>query len=954
MKNVISYWRNSLADSDRLNLNISKLGFKHEITWSEVETGKLSKEIVESYFGMKKFKNEDIVNILFCPVIAYPTRQHGVEKVNLSKSLVPLWVPACLDKEGNLSVDLESFPWIPRNYLEPSANESIIIGSVEILDDFLSKNPMPTEKWSDFWEYVMKMFNVVTGQNLKDFEYEDYSTSETGWVFINNNIQGASSSIIRLYNHILKNGISYPLLKKYASLEDTESTPCLDFVEEIEKSAEHIGQMSNVYPVSISQRETIHHFFSLDDGEILAVNGPPGTGKTTLLQSIIASMWVEAAYKNSRPPIIVASSANNQPVTNVIESFGNLDEKPNSLEGRWLPDIHSYGLYLSSKSATKKPNVQTLFKGIPDQGFPDEIEDEEYLTRAEVFFLDKCKSYASSDFKSVQDAVSFLHKKLIKTVDQIKDAIKVKLQYLIISEEHKQKYPDGLENIIINIDSEIRELNEEISKLDETENKLEIEWVQHLHDEPWWYSFFSFLSFVKRKKKLRDKLFFLSKKIDAKDEESFKKYFKILRDATKEKLTEKVRQLKVFKEDLRQYNEVTKLLDSYFDLMRLDKEKSLLEQLDYTYRYKAFKLATHYWEGKWLMEMRVNFSSKIRESHESKWLRYAKLTPCFVSTLFMIPSFFGARGGNEPLYNFIDLLIIDEAGQVRPEVAGASFALAKKALIVGDTLQIEPIWELPKTIDLANIIKFNLASSSDDAEEKIISKGINASSGSVMMIGQGASKYQKFDDVKGMYLTEHRRCVPEIIEYCNEIAYKGRLEPKRESIQDFPLPHIGYIHIEGKMIKDKGSNSNYKESEIIAEWISENQDMLEDLYPSTKIENIVAVITPFVQQKNLIKRELKKKKLGDITVGTVHSLQGAERPIVIFSPVYDIGAKTSQYFFDRGINMLNVAVSRAKDSFLVFGDMRIFNINSSSPSGVLAKYLFSDVSNEIKISETIK
>jgi superfamily I DNA and/or RNA helicase len=38
-------------------------------------------------------------------------------------------------------------------------------------------------------------------------------------------------------------------------------------------------------------------------------------------------------------------------------------------------------------------------------------------------------------------------------------------------------------------------------------------------------------------------------------------------------------------------------------------------------------------------------------------------------------------------------------------------------------------------------------------------------------------------------------------------------------------------------------------------------------------------------------------------------------------------------------NMLNVAVSRAKDSFIVFGNERIFNPKSNCPSGILARYL---------------
>ena len=46
--------------------------------------------------------------------------------------------------------------------------------------------------------------------------------------------------------------------------------------------------------------------------------------------------------------------------------------------------------------------------------------------------------------------------------------------------------------------------------------------------------------------------------------------------------------------------------------------------------------------------------------------------------------------------------------------------------------------------------------------------------------------------------------------------------------------------------------------------------------------------------------------------------------------------------------MLNVAISRAKDSFLVFGDLDVISAApSSSPRGILAKYLFSKPENEL-------
>ena len=67
---------------------------------------------------------------------------------------------------------------------------------------------------------------------------------------------------------------------------------------------------------------------------------------------------------------------------------------------------------------------------------------------------------------------------------------------------------------------------------------------------------------------------------------------------------------------------------------------------------------------------------------------------------------------------------------------------------------------------------------------------------------------------------------------------------------------------------------------------------------------------------------------------------------MIFSPVYGRDSSKS-FFFDHGPNMLNVAVSRAKESFLVFGDMEIFRPGGSRPSSILADFLFLDPSQEI-------
>ena len=72
----------------------------------------------------------------------------------------------------------------------------------------------------------------------------------------------------------------------------------------------------------------------------------------------------------------------------------------------------------------------------------------------------------------------------------------------------------------------------------------------------------------------------------------------------------------------------------------------------------------------------------------------------------------------------------------------------------------------------------------------------------------------------------------------------------------------------------------------------------------------------------MITRELKKVEkynLDKILVGTVHAFQGSEREIIIFSPTVDKNYNGIHFSNHDDGNMMNVAVSRAKSAFWVFG-----------------------------------
>jgi ABC-type hemin transport system ATPase subunit len=46
--------------------------------------------------------------------------------------------------------------------------------------------------------------------------------------------------------------------------------------------SERLGHSGDKFPLAVAQRDALSHYLTQQPGDILAVNGPPGTGKTTL------------------------------------------------------------------------------------------------------------------------------------------------------------------------------------------------------------------------------------------------------------------------------------------------------------------------------------------------------------------------------------------------------------------------------------------------------------------------------------------------------------------------------------------------------------------------------------------------------------------------------------------------------------------------------------------------
>lgn len=987
-----SYWRNSLADAESGKGSFERKDAKNFTHWHGIAAGRLDEAIVSKFFKGEK-DDVETVDVILRPKVYFRLLQHGKDRSAGAPDIVtPIVTPALLSREGFLYPTPATS--IPRDLLEPLPKGAFSIGEIGQYDKYKTThttfsinfddsvdNTAETDEereeryaalqqeWRQYLDDSERLLKNVAGDWIKN--PEQYELAEHGYIVKTAQSGGASFHILSLYDHLLVCKKDVPLFNRFASREVHAAESLL---APGAKFSDRLGHSGDKFPLAKAQRDALSHFLDARHGDILAVNGPPGTGKTTLVLSIIATQWARAALEKSEPPVIIATSTNNQAVTNIIEAFGkDFSQGTGAMAGRWLPELKSFGAYFPS--STRKAEAAKKYQ---TEDFFNQVESKEYVEDALLFYLEKAKAaFPEKDCSSPEKVIELLHGQLAAKSEQL---IRLNATWQTLSQVRaaRELIANDIEQYLDNLNKLLSGQEQKVTLL----KSAKTEWKKYRAGESLIYSLFSWLPAVRSKRQYQIQLF-LEDKLGAliagnqwSDPETIERNIDgLLNSAEREQTTYRQQIDSAHEIILKEQQAVQEWQRLALDLgYEGDEELSFSqadELADTQIRFPAFLLTTHYWEGRWLIDM-ANIDDLQEEKKKkgakgvtARWQRRMKLTPCVVMTCYMLPGnmqiseYKGQRKFEKSyLYDFADLLIVDEAGQVLPEVAAASFALAKKALVIGDTEQIPPIWSITPAIDVGNMLAEKILSGSTQEEitEKytaIADLGKSAASGSVMKIAQFASRYQYDPELaRGMYLYEHRRCFDNIIGYCNTLCYHGKLLPKRGREESNLMPAMGYLHIDGKgELASSGSRYNLLEAETIAAWLAENQQNIEAHYGKS-LHEVVGIVTPFSAQVSTIKQALGKQGIStgtnekSLTVGTVHSLQGAERAIVIFSPVYS--KHEDGGFIDSDNSMLNVAVSRAKDSFLVFGDMDLFEIQPpSSARGLLAKYLFESEKNAL-------
>jgi superfamily I DNA and/or RNA helicase len=973
---LTKYFRSAVAAQNNMGIDFKEDKF-YILNPEELLSGKISIDICENIFTeAKKNNNEDengvnkntITNVVICAK-TIRTIFAANEKVQdeIEELTGVFYIPAILNVEGMLLYDdgNKKLPWFPREYLQPMIEPKLAIGCADEVDNFMSNHVDQVEKietWSDYAEFFKQFYEAVTDSGFAENRIRNLDEKEpffelenNMYIFIDNTIN-STHHIMNLYNHLLEDEQPKALYDNFMSAQIAGTSPLIE--NNINTMQEHCGQMGGEYSLSPSQREAVNHFNCMSDGEILAVNGPPGTGKTTLLQTIVADMYVKRALKKQKAPLIVASSTNNQAVTNIIASFGNIKAVGiSNLEERWIEGVSSFATYFPSgakiNDAKSKGYQYTNQKG---EFFVSDIEDKENIEKSKAKLLESCNKYFGSRYNDIADCQNKLHEELV--------FIEKSRLYLLSLAQEASIYDFNGETIDRYLSSLVEQIEEKQAVIANIHQRVN-EWESCYKKIPFLYRLLCFIKRFSRKIQTEFRLFmkeeehnFLNENMSFDDiKEKYSQLYaecsKIIFDFKKKK--EEVERLKN-----RYDNELEQLKQHNFDLHGDKDEKYNINPdyinslLDKKHRYVEFWLAVHYFECRW-----VSGEDELTERQKGKnfanvldkfYNRLGMITPCLVMTFYRLPKQFLAYGDQKSffLYNYIDLLIVDEAGQVSPEIAAGAFSLAKRSVVVGDVYQIEPVWSVNRALDKALALSGGVIQTPDEYE-LLERTGLNSSCSSVMKVAAKSCRYEKFNE-KGLFLSEHRRCYSEIIDYCNILVYKGNLQPLRgKGPEDKKLairqwPQMGFRQIDTDYSGRKGSSRiNRLEAEQIAEWLKNNFEFIVNAYPKDEKKNLVGIITPFKAQVKCIEAELKRKIPGlwnKISVGTVHTFQGAERKIIILSTVY--GRQDGCFFIDANKSLMNVAVSRAKDNFFVFGDLNCLKDTQSSASGLLKKCVNGD------------
>lgn len=261
--------------------------------------------------------------------------------------------------------------------------------------------------------------------------------------------------------------------------------------------------------------------------------------------------------------------------------------------------------------------------------------------------------------------------------------------------------------------------------------------------------------------------------------------------------------------------------------------------------------------------------------------------------------------------NKFDVVIVDESSQC-DLFALSALMRADRAVVVGDDQQISP----------------SAVGTDQEAVHSLIVRHL-----------KGVPQANSLDTQTSLYdvatrifpgvltLKEHFRCVPEIIQFSNDLSYGGEIIPLRLPKQKDRLePAVLARRVPG--YRDEMKQINEPEAEAI---VADIQAMLKDSAYDNRTIGVISLLGN--DQAQLIEKRLRET-IGEeqmlkrkIICGDAYAFQGDERDVICLSLVIADNVRFGALVRKDAQQRFNVAASRAKNQMRLYHSVDLEDLN---------------------------
>jgi hypothetical protein len=317
------------------------------------------------------------------------------------------------------------------------------------------------------------------------------------------------------------------------------------------------------------------------------------------------------------------------------------------------------------------------------------------------------------------------------------------------------------------------------------------------------------------------------------------------------------------------------------------------------------------WTGAALLIHEINKQKRhlpIRQLVRRAGNALQALKPCFMMGPLSVAQYLA------PGEMKFDLVIMDEASQLRPEDAIGAISRAGQVVIVGDPQQLPPTNFFQRVME-------DPEDQNDEDSRTVVEEGES-------ILNVASALYQPVRRLRWHYRSRHHS----LIAFSNNEFYQGDLVVFPSAYHEDPSLGIKYHSVPGTF----ENRRNAKEADLVVQAVVEHMEK--------RPEESLGVVTLNFEQRELIEELLDERLRSDpftlayqermnagpepFFVKNLENVQGDERDVIFISVTYGPDAKGNQYLRFGPINgeygqrRLNVLFTRAK-SVLKFSALSI-------------------------------